>query len=136
MKKETQKSTEVTDERLVAPSYCQYAGGACDQLFNSLPSSKGLFLYPSEPTQIASTIEASIVNLNSRSSDNWSSWKNFGVAGQIIFCTICKNMRGAEFIVADVTTLNFNLLFEIGFALGLGIPVVPIRDTSTLSFTK
>jgi hypothetical protein len=26
--------------------------------------------------------------------------------------------------------MNFNLMFEIGYALGLGIPVVPIRDTT------
>jgi hypothetical protein len=38
--------------------------------------------------------------------------------------------------VADVTTLNFNLLFEIGFAIGLGIPVLPIRDTSFIKDTK
>lgn len=29
-----------------------------------------------------------------------------------------------------MTTLNFNLLFEIGYAIGLGIPVLPLRDTS------
>jgi hypothetical protein len=39
-------------------------------------------------------------------------------------------MRLSSTVVADVTTFNFNLLFEIGFAIGLGLPVVPIRDTS------
>jgi nucleoside 2-deoxyribosyltransferase len=39
-------------------------------------------------------------------------------------------MRHASAVVADVTTLNFNLMFEIGFAIGLGLPVIPIRDTS------
>jgi hypothetical protein len=37
-------------------------------------------------------------------------------------------MRGAKVIVADITTLNFNLLFELGYAIGLGVPVLPIRD--------
>jgi hypothetical protein len=41
-------------------------------------------------------------------------------------------LRFSKFVVADVTTLNFNLLFEIGFAIGLGIPVLPVRDTSIL----
>jgi len=44
-------------------------------------------------------------------------------------------MRFSEVLVVDVTTLNFNLLFEIGFCLGLGLPVVPIRDTSIVSDT-
>jgi hypothetical protein len=42
-------------------------------------------------------------------------------------------MRFSECIIADVTTLNFNLLFEIGFALGLEQAVVPIRDTTIMT---
>jgi nucleoside 2-deoxyribosyltransferase len=38
-------------------------------------------------------------------------------------------MRYTDLVVADVTTLNFNLMFEIGFAIGLGLPVLPIRNT-------
>src|SRR6185295_11371239 len=36
-------------------------------------------------------------------------------------------------VVTDVTTLNFNLMFESGFALGLGLPIIPIRDSSLLT---
>lgn len=32
--------------------------------------------------------------------------------------------------------LNFNLLSEIGFALGFGVPVLPIRDTSNIRDVK
>jgi hypothetical protein len=39
-------------------------------------------------------------------------------------------MRQSITIVADVTTLNFNLLFEIGYTIGLGVPVIPVRDTN------
>ncbi len=42
-------------------------------------------------------------------------------------------MRFADYVGANVTTLNFNLLFEIGFALGLNLPVIPIRDTTIIS---
>jgi hypothetical protein len=52
------------------------------------------------------------------------------VNGQLIFCQICKAQRFTKVAVIDVTTMNFNLMFEIGYALGLGIPVIPIRDTS------
>ena len=41
-------------------------------------------------------------------------------------------MRFAKAVVTDVTTLNFNLLFEIGYAIGLGVPVIPVRDTTFL----
>jgi len=39
-------------------------------------------------------------------------------------------------VIADVTTLNFNLIFEIGYALGLGVPILPIRDTSYIRDKK
>lgn len=52
------------------------------------------------------------------------------IQGQLIFCQICKAQRFTKVAVVDVTTMNFNLMFEIGYALGLGIPVIPIRDTT------
>ncbi len=52
------------------------------------------------------------------------------INGQLIFCQICKAQRFTKVAVIDVTTMNFNLMFEIGYALGLGIPVIPIRDTT------
>ena len=55
------------------------------------------------------------------SSKRWITWKNLDVLGQIIFCEICKAIRYPDLVVADVTTLNFNLMFEIGFAIRLGL---------------
>jgi hypothetical protein len=113
------------------PSFCEYASGPCDQSFEYPLRSHGLFLYPSTPEIIANTIEAAVQQLRRmEGQDRWNSWKHLGITGQIIFCEICKALRFTELVVADVTTLNFNLLFEIGYALGLGLPVVPIRDTS------
>ncbi|MEB2346073.1 MAG: hypothetical protein OZ948_15195 [Deltaproteobacteria bacterium] len=114
------------------PKYCQYAGGACDQAFEGIKPSVGIFLYPSEPQQIAAAIESAAEDLELSRGGNWLTWRKFAIAGQVIFCAICKRMRFADFVAADVTTLNFNLLFEIGFGIGLGLPVIPIRDASYL----
>jgi hypothetical protein len=119
------------------PPFCEYAVGPCDQSFEDASRSSGLFLYPSEPRIIASTIEAAVVELGRVAGDKrWASWKHLGITGQIIFCQICKALRFTELAIADVTTLNFNVLFEIGYASGLGLPVVPIRDTSYISDQK
>jgi hypothetical protein len=112
------------------PPFCAYASGECDQHFASLPEAVGLFLYASEPRTIAAALEGTVRLLKERSGEQWATWKDLNVPGHIIFCEICKSMRGATAIYADVTTLNFNLLFEIGFALGLNLPVRPVRDTS------
>jgi hypothetical protein len=113
------------------PPYCEYAGGACDQVFDDAIVSDGFFLYPNDPTIIAATIEEGVRTLRRIPGERvWKTWKDLGIAGQIIFCQICKTLRFTHVAVADVTTLNFNLLFEIGFCLGLGVPLIPIRDTS------
>lgn len=96
-----------------------------------MPTTRGVFLYPSDPEQIAATIESASNLLQEQDpAVTWATWKQFQTTGQVIFCAICKSLRFTDFVVADVTTLNFNLLFEIGFALGLNLPVIPIRDTS------
>jgi hypothetical protein len=116
---------------LVPPLYCQYAAGACDQVFTGTFAPDTFFLYASEPSAVALTIEAAVqAHNNSGSPATWKTWKALPIAGQMIFCEVCKAMRFSKTLVADVTTLNFNLMFEIGFGIGLGQPVIPIRDTT------
>jgi hypothetical protein len=117
-------------DRKIPPSFCEYAGGPCDQNFLEMLPSTSLFLFGQHPSEISSTIESSVEKLQTMaSSKRWITWKNLDVPGQIIFCEICKAMRHTDLVVADVTTLNFNLMFEIGFAIGLRLPVLPIRNT-------
>ncbi len=113
------------------PNFCDYAGGTCDQTFCNPTISDGFFVYANDPEIISSTIEESIAKLKSTTErKHWVSWKDLDISGQIIFCKICKALRFTKLVIADVTTLNFNLLFEIGYAIGLGKPVLPIRDAS------
>ncbi len=113
-----------------SPSFCEYAGGPCDQSFVGVVPSSSLFLFGQHPSEISSTIESAVEKLRTMvSSRRWITWKNLDVPGQIVFCQICKALRYTDLVVADVTTLNFNLMFEIGFAIGLGLPVLPIRNT-------
>jgi len=126
----------IPDNR-VPPGFCQYAAGPCDQDFSTAVKSEALFLFPSKPEPVATTIEATVAHLSKVAGEkDWKSWKNLDIAGQIVFCEICKAIRFTHLVVADVTTLNFNLLFEIGFALGLGVPVMPIKDTSNTRDSK
>lgn len=118
------------------PTFCQYADGPCDQDFSQLGSGEGLFLFGSKPAAIAGAIEAGAKQLDGTSSETWRTWRSLGSGGQIIFCEICKAIRSANTVFTDVTTLNFNLLFELGFCIGLDVPVVPIRDPSFIEDKK
>jgi hypothetical protein len=116
---------------LTPPTYCHYVGGPCDQAMVPAERSTIFFAYPSTPEPIAATIEEAVGKLRRvKPSWSWLPWKDLPVAGQTIFCEICKSIRRSATVIADVTTLNFNLLFEIGYTIGLGVPVIPIRDTS------
>lgn len=116
---------------LTPPRYCHYASGPCDQEFSTSSRPTVFFAYPTAPENISATIDATVLKLQRAKPDwEWLPWKNLPVAGQTIFCEIGKAMRRSVTVVADVTTLNFNLLFEIGYTIGLGIPVIPVRDTT------
>ncbi len=119
----------------IPPDFCQYTAEECDKDFGGIVSVDGLFLFPSQPKPIAATIDRAKEELE-QSGGVWRSWTNFDVAGQLIFCEICMGIRGAARVFADVTTLNFNLLFELGFCIGLGVPVKPIRDSTVVADSK
>lgn len=111
----------------VKPGYCHYASGPCDQSFDDALRSECFFVYASKPRPIADALQHA-AELGRGS--GWRSWKDLDIGGRMVFCAICKALRFADCVIADVTTLNFNVLFEMGYALGLGAPVVPVRDSS------
>lgn len=113
------------------PSYCQYASGPCDQSLAGALSTDVYFFYSSKPEVIANTIEEGAKLLGVREPTlRINTWLDMSIHGRLIFCQICKAQRFTKVAVVDVTTMNSNLMFELGYALGLGIPVVPIRDTT------
>ena len=118
-------------EILTEPLYCQYSAGKCDQSFSEMKESEAFFIYPSEPQMLANTINETVRQLQQHvSKKNWLSWEKLSNGGQIIFCEICKAIRSTKLVVANITTANFNVLFELGYAIGLKKPVLPVRDTS------
>ncbi|MBZ5622555.1 MAG: hypothetical protein LAQ69_28055 [Acidobacteriia bacterium] len=119
------------------PQYCEYAAGACDQSFENLHPTDGFAVYPSEPPFIADTVETAIKRMRqAHPGQGWITWRDLSIPGQIVFCGICKALRSTQRTIADVTTLNSNVLFEIGYALGLGVPVQPARDRNYVKDEK
>jgi hypothetical protein len=113
------------------PTHCQYSGGPCDQSFDDFAECDAFVVYASGPSFIAKTIQEGIHAINLRNPDfRIRSWAEMVISGQIVFCRICQNQRFARALVSDVSTLNPNVLFEIGYGIGLNLPIVAIRDTS------
>ena len=114
------------------PNYCQYAAGRCNETFLPAPAKPRVFFaYSSRPPQIAESISLAVDALKDTQPEwDWQTWTDMNISGQMIFCEICKRIRSSHVVVADITTLNFNLMFEIGVAISLGVPIVLIRDTT------
>lgn len=118
------------NELLVPPDYCQFSQGPCDQHFDSSVQYKGVFLYSDKPSHISDPIEAAVEQVKRKNPEHsWQSWKDFQ-PGNVIFCSVCKAIRASEYIIADITTLNFNLMFEIGYSIGLEKPILFIKDST------
>ena len=81
--------------------------------------SRGFVAYPSRPPEIGRTVSAAIGHLRS---DNRTidlrTWPENDVAGRFIYQPILEEIDNGQLLVADVTRLNFNVVFEIGYAIG------------------
>ena len=99
---------------------------------NGLP--KGFFAYPSAPPAIGETIQTAIENLNKTAGVTIQGWEKCSVSGKVIIEEICRVIDDANLFCADLTGLNPNVMFELGFAIGRNKRVWLITDTSFAAF--
>ncbi len=75
--------------------------------------------YPSQPPDLSRTISSAVALARSENRDiDFSPWVENDVAGRFIYEPILEEIDDGQMLVADVTQLNFNVVFEIGYALG------------------
>ena len=87
------------------------------------------FAYPSQPHTRVETIQGTINRFrDAHGSDSAIDWSDLTIEGQVIFCAVCEAIRNSSCVVADISGLNFNVLFEFGFAIGCGKPVWPLIE--------
>src|SRR5665213_4589047 len=72
--------------------------------------------YPSQPETLGHTIEAAAVLV--RSGSECTTWRQLEIPGRFIADAVLEKIDEADMLVADITRLNFNVCFEIGYALG------------------
>jgi nucleoside 2-deoxyribosyltransferase len=79
----------------------------------------GLVAYPSEPREIGQTILRSLERLqNEPRFKQLQSWEETDIPGRFIATEVLKIIENGSIFIADVTRLNFNVVFEIGYAIG------------------
>ena len=87
------------------------------------------FAYPATPPQFQETIERAISRANAKSSSlAFRGWPKNDIAGRPLTAQILSSIDLALFLFADVTTLNFNVTYEIGYAIGINKRAYMVRN--------
>lgn len=79
--------------------------------------SRGFFAYPSTPRGINEIVTDAAERINAESIARVVIWPNLRIGGKLIWPTIEKEIDGCDFFVADLTNLNHNVIFELGYAI-------------------
>lgn len=115
--------------------FCPYSGKPCSAVHSAEPRPFDLFFaYASKPQRRVDAIQAAIemVRDDTRMGLSVVDWQDLTIEGTIIWCALCEAIRNSGTLVADISDLNFNVLFELGFAVGCGRTIWPIIEETEL----
>ena len=92
------------------------------------------YAYASEPVQTANTVRKAIESSNALDSGfTIIDWSSLNAAGSLIIDRICDSIDRAEVFICDLTSLNHNVLFELGYAMAKRKPVWITMDERVAS---
>jgi hypothetical protein len=97
---------------------------------------RGFFAYPSLPVSAGEAIRAALERLNYEQIVTVQSWEALRIGGKVIIAEILKNINNCAFLCADLTGLNPNVLFELGYGIAIGKPVWIVLDTTYAEYRK
>ena len=86
----------------------------------SMDNIDGFFAYPSKPKQLVQVIRHAIEKSNKYANCNFRSWEENDIAGRPLTAPIFEGLETSDVLIADITRLNFNVTFEVGYAIGIG----------------
>jgi len=86
--------------------------------------------YPSSPPARAETVERCIETISQSGVVNIKGWKTLFPGGRPIISRIFEEIRACKCFVADLTGLNPNVLFELGYAVAHRKRVWILLDTA------
>ncbi len=89
----------------------------------------GFYAYPSKPREIGNTIESGVTLVND-DQIKIETWKALDIAGHFISTEVVDAIKRSDFVVADITLLNFNVTYEIGYAIGNGKRILLTKNKS------
>lgn len=90
----------------------------------------GFFAYPSKPPRIGETIRDALRDINASGVIQLMSWEECRTGGRVIIQEICSQIDKCDLFCADLTALNPNVMFELGYSISKNKRIWVILDTS------
>ena len=78
---------------------------------------KVFFAYPSRSPTLKEAIDGAVPELNQKGQVKIKTWEKCNIGGKFVIDTICDAIDEAELFFADLTGLNANVMFELGYAI-------------------
>ena len=98
-----------------------------------MEKTNGFYAYPAHPKDIGDTIERALTEVNNTNNAiTLSSWKAMDIAGHFISEEVLNGIDNCNHFIGDISVLNFNVTYEIGYAIGRKKRVVLTKNKSIL----
>lgn len=98
-------------------------------------SLKCFYAYPDSPKSLTDTIEIAIKRINEKKVVKMESWKSTSISGKFIISEICRKIDNCKIFCCDLTYLNPNVMFELGYAIARNKKIWITMDTN-IEMTK
>jgi len=93
-------------------------------------NTKCFFAYPSSIPSHVEIIEEAIEKINNNKVVEVIGWKEVPTTGKFIIIEICKEIDSCSVFLCDLTALNNNVLFELGYAIARKKRIFGFLDTN------
>lgn len=93
---------------------------------------KGFFAYPSYPATISESIKNAAIEINKGNLIEIKTWEDLSVTGRLIIRNILNEIDESDVFCVDLTGLNPNCMFELGYAITKNKKIWIILDNSLL----
>ncbi|WP_250537114.1 hypothetical protein, partial [Caballeronia sp. AZ10_KS36] len=88
--------------------------------------------YPSKDQSLLGILRSAVKKVTARTQEvRYERWEFNDIAGTPLISPIIEKIDESAFIVADITYLNLNVVYEIGYAIGKSKRVFLIRHSKT-----
>jgi hypothetical protein len=80
---------------------------------------RGFFAFPAAPETVGGIVDGAIERLRRRSFlGEIEPWSELDIAGRFIVEGILGRIDSSNLVIADISHLNFNVTYEVGYAIG------------------